>query len=240
MNGSGVIIAATASRFGEFENEPLAGLAVSRIRELIVRGRLQPGSRVSERELCESFGISRTPLREALKLLALEGLVELLPRRGARVTIIDLDRLKEQFESIALIEAHAALRLCESGASGQIRDLRLIHDALSSAHRAHDPARYYISNEQFHRTIVVLSGNRTLADIHATLVVHLHRARNVALSRADIDMSFAHAHDDIMEAIERRDGKSAVDFVMEHQREISRTVLDALTSSTVSAPRASI
>ncbi len=211
-----------------FETEPLSGRAVARIRDMIIRGQLVPRSRVSEKDLCEAFGISRTPLREALKVLASEGLVELLPRRGARISAIDLDRLREQFEAVALIEANAARRLCETGAAEQIRDLRVIHDALATAHRSNDPARYYVSNEQFHRSIVVLAGNQTLADIHADLIVHLHRARNVALSRSDVDVSFAHAHDEIIEAIERRDATAAVTEVTDHQRAIAETVLTAL------------
>jgi DNA-binding GntR family transcriptional regulator len=223
------------TRGAELENEPLSRLAISRIREMIVQGRLHPGSRVSERGLCEAFGISRTPLREALKVLASEGLVDLLPRRGARVTKLELTRLHEQFESVALLEAHAAQHLCEIGTDSQLRDLRLIHNALTSAHQAHDPARYYISNEQFHRAIVVLMANRTLADIHAALIVHIHRARNVALNRSDIDAKFAHAHNDIMHAIERRDGEGAAKVVKEHQREIARTVLAALGAAAKSS-----
>jgi DNA-binding GntR family transcriptional regulator len=211
-----------------FESEPLSGRAVARIRDMIIRGQLVPRSRVSEKDLCEAFGISRTPLREALKVLASEGLVELLPRRGARITAIDIDRLREQFEAVALIESNAAHRLCESGTAEQIRDLRVIHDALATAHRTNDPARYYVSNEQFHRSIVMLAGNGTLADIHADLIVHLHRARNVALSRSDVDVGFAHAHDEIIEAIERRDADAAAAEVTEHQRAITETVLSAL------------
>ncbi len=211
-----------------FEAEPLSGRAVARIRDMIIRGQLSPRSRVSERDLCEAFGISRTPLREALKVLASEGLVELLPRRGARISTIDPERLREQFEAVALIESDAARRLCETGSAEQLRDLRVIHDALSTAHRTNDPARYYVSNEQFHRSIVVLAGNRTLTDIHEDLIVHLHRARNVALSRSDVDIGFAHAHDTIIEAIERRDSAAAEREVMQHQRAIAQTVLAAL------------
>ncbi len=210
------------------DSEPLSERAAARVREMIIRGQLIPHSRVSEKDLCEAFGISRTPLREALKVLASEGLVELLPRRGARITAIDIHRLREQFEAVALIEAHAARRLCEAGSAAQIRDLRVIHDALATAHKSNDPQRYYVSNEQFHRSIVTLAGNETLADIHADLIVHLHRARNVALSRSDVDVGFAHAHDEIIQAIERRDADAAAAEVTEHQRAIAETVLLAL------------
>ncbi|WP_342248978.1 GntR family transcriptional regulator [Sphingomonas sp. OTU376] len=202
--------------------------AVDHIRDLIVRGELSPGSRVQEKQLCEMLGLSRTPLREALKVLATENLVELLPRRGARVTALDPRRLREQFAVIAMVEAEAARILCRSGTDEQIRNLRVIHDALKSAYVSHDPARYYLSNEQFHRAVVVQSGNQTLADIHAGLIVHLHRARHFALTMSEVNLEFAHDHDEIIEAIERRDTEVAGRRMTEHQAGVADHVLMSL------------
>ncbi|WP_019832865.1 GntR family transcriptional regulator [Sphingomonas sp. PR090111-T3T-6A] len=211
--------------------------AVDHVRDLIVRGELPPRSRVQEKQLCDMLGLSRTPLREALKVLATENLVELLPRRGARVTALDPKRLREQFTVIAMVEAEAARILCRSGTAEQIRDLRVIHDALKSAYVSHDPARYYLSNEQFHRAVVVQSGNETLAEIHAGLIVHLHRARHFALTMRDVNLEFAHDHDEIIEAIERRDADAAGRRMTEHQAGVADHVLAALRPVSTSAAK---
>ncbi|WP_176593790.1 GntR family transcriptional regulator [Sphingobium sp. EM0848] len=209
-------------------SQSLTRKAVDHVRDMIVRGELPPRSRVQEKQLCERLGLSRTPLREALKVLATENLVELLPRRGARVTALDPERLREQFAVIAMIEAEAARILCRSGTVEQIRDLRVIHDALKSAYVSHDPARYYLSNEQFHRAVVVQCGNRTLVEMHASLIVHLHRARHFALTMREMNLEFAHDHDEIIAAIERRDAEAAGHHMADHQAGVADQVLAAL------------
>lgn len=209
-------------------SQSLTRKAVDHVRDLIVRGELAPRSRIREKELCEKLELSRTPLREALKVLATENLVELLPRRGARVTALDPRRLREQFAVIAMVEGEAARILCRSGTTEQIRDLRVIHDALKSAYVSHDPARYYLSNEQFHRAVVVQCGNRTLAEIHASLIVHLHRARHFALTAQEVNLEFAHDHDEIIEAIEQRDAEAAGRKMAGHQAGVADHVLTAL------------
>src|ERR1700738_2048711 len=85
---------------------------VSRLRAMILEGELLPGSRIAERELCDRFGISRTPLREALKVLAAEGLVELLPHRGARVSRLSDHELRDAFEIVSALEALAGELAC--------------------------------------------------------------------------------------------------------------------------------
>lgn len=202
--------------------------AVDHVRDMIVRGELPPRSRVQERKLCEMLGLSRTPLREALKVLAAENLVELLPRRGARVTALNPARLREQFAVIAMVEAEAARILCRSGSDEQIRNLKVIHDALKSAYVSHDPQRYYLSNEQFHRAVVVQCGNETLGEIHASLIIHLHRARHFALTSQEVNLEFAHDHDEIIAAIERRDTEAAGRKMADHQAGVADHVLTAL------------
>ena len=215
-----------------FRDEPLHGRAVAMIRDMIVKGRLQPNTRISEKELCDTFGISRTPLREALKVLASEGLIELLPRRGARVTAPSRRRIEEQFRAVALIEADAARSLCQTASDSEIRKLRAIHDRLIAAFKKQDAPNYYRANEQFHRALVVTAGNETLADIHADLVVHLHRARFLALTATEMNVDFADAHDGIIAAIERRDADTAAAEVSAHQLEVGRDVLSALNPAT--------
>jgi DNA-binding GntR family transcriptional regulator len=218
-----------------FRDEPLHGRTVAIIRDMIVRGRLQPDTRISEKDLCDTFGISRTPLREALKVLASEGLIELLPRRGARVMTLSRRRLEEQFQAVALIESDAARTICRQAPDGEIRKLRAIHDRLIAAFEKQDAPGYFRANEQFHRALVLTAGNETLADIHAALVVHLHRARFLALTATEMNAGFADAHDGIIAAIERRDGDAAAAEVSAHQMEVAKDVLAALGPTTAQA-----
>jgi DNA-binding GntR family transcriptional regulator len=211
-----------------FRAEPLHDRAITMLRDMIVKGTLKPREPISERDLCERFGISRTPLREALKVLASEGLIELLPRRGAIVTALSRRRLAEQFRAVALIEADAARTVATSAPPDEIAKLRAIHDRLIGAFEKKRATPYYRANEAFHRALVVAAGNDTLADIHATLVLHLHRARFLALTSTDMNAGFAHAHEGIMAALERGDGEAAAAEVTEHQREVSVDVLGAL------------
>lgn len=212
----------------QFRAEPLHNRAIATIRDMIVRGQLKPDAWISEKELCETFGISRTPLREALKVLATEGLVELVPRRGAKVTGLSRRRLEDQFRAVALIEAEAARSVCQSASNADIRKLRAIHDRLVAAFKRQDAPNYYRANEQFHRALVVIAGNEVLAEIHAALVVHLHRARFLALTTTEMKVSFAEAHDGIIVAIEGRDGSTAAADVGAHQLEVAKDVLTAL------------
>jgi DNA-binding GntR family transcriptional regulator len=214
-----------------FRAEPLHDRAISMVRDMIVKGQLKPDAWISEKELCDNFGISRTPLREALKVLASEGLVELLPRRGAKVTSLSRRRLEDQFRAVALIEADAARSICQTASNGEIRKLRTIHDRLVAAFKKRDAPNYYRANEQFHRALVVTAGNEILAEIHAALVVHLHRARFVALTTTDMNVGFAEAHDSIIAAIESRDAQTAAAEVGEHQLEVAKDVLSALDSA---------
>ena len=214
-----------------FHTEPLHGRAVAEIRDMIVKGQLKPGARISEKELCDRFGISRTPLREALKVLASEGLIELSPRRGAKVTRLSRRRLAEQFRAVALIEADAAREICETASDAQIGKLRTIHDRLIRAFGRKEAPLYYRSNEEFHRAIVLTAGNQTLAGIHAGLIVHLHRARFLALTSTEMNPSFAEDHDSIVQALERRDAATAAAEVTRHQAEVAKDVMGALDTS---------
>ncbi len=97
------------------------------IRLLINRGDLLPGARVPERELCERFGVSRTPLREALKVLAADGLVQLLPNRGARIATLDDEQLKHLFEVIAALEAEGGRLACARISVDRLAEIQGLH-----------------------------------------------------------------------------------------------------------------
>src|SRR5258706_16148247 len=105
----------------------LHGEVLARLRDYLVEGNLADGARVPERQLCEMLGISRTPLREALKVLASEGLVDLLPNRGARVRSLDRTQLRELFDVMGGLEALAGRLACEDITPDEIEATERVH-----------------------------------------------------------------------------------------------------------------
>ena len=106
---------------------PRYGDVVSGIRDLIIKGELAPGSRVPERVLCEKFGVSRTPLREALKVLASEGLIDLLPNRGARIVDLTEDDIEEMFQVMGALESLAGELAARKITEEDLAELRALH-----------------------------------------------------------------------------------------------------------------
>src|ERR1700716_782069 len=122
---------------------------VARLRIMITEGELAPGSRIAERELCVGFGISRTPLREALKVLASEGLVELLPHRGARVTSLSAVELRVAFEIVATFDAPAGRGRGEPA----LARIEAVHLQMAEHYRRGELAEYFVCNQIIHEAI---------------------------------------------------------------------------------------
>jgi DNA-binding GntR family transcriptional regulator len=195
---------------GVLWNEPLHERATARLRDMIVQGQLAPGDAISEKDLCEEFGISRTPLREALKVLAREGLIELLPRRGAIVAPIAIEELRHKLELVRLLEDHAVKRACEHATDAQIAHLKSLHDKLLESVRRGRTAEAIDINDEFHLAIVNASGNESLVDVYAPLWQHLRRSRHLIINTPEASRDWVQAHERLMKAIRRRDGAGAV------------------------------
>lgn len=228
---------AGAKHTGSLLVESLHERVTARMRQMVVDGRLKPGTPISEKALCDEFGISRTPLREALKVLASEGLIELLPRRGAVVTPIVTERLREMFGIVRLLEDYAIKLVCEHATEEQMAALQTIHNRLVSGHGKMESAAYVELNEQFHRALVEASGNLSLVEVHAPIATHLHRARFHALQARDVSRNFVSGHERIMKAIRKRDAAAAVK-AMEARWEIAEHVLEKLVAPVATKERA--
>jgi DNA-binding GntR family transcriptional regulator len=230
---------AGAGRAGSLWIEPLHDRVTGRLREMVVDGRLEPGTPISEKDLCDEFGISRTPLREALKVLASEGLIELLPRRGAIVTPILTEHLRQKFEVVRVLEDFAVKLVCERASDAQIAELQAVHKRLLDSFRR--GADYVRINDEFHRAIMYASGNESLVDVHAPLWLHLQRARQLVLRTEEVSRGYVQAHERLMKAILKRDADAAV-TEMEARWEIAERMLDKLSKTVdrgagVSKPR---
>lgn len=216
---------AGAGRAGSLWIEPLHDRVTGRLREMVVDGRLEPGTPISEKDLCDEFGISRTPLREALKVLASEGLIELLPRRGAIVTPILTEHLRQKFEVVRVLEDFAVKLVCERASDAQIAELQAVHKRLLDSFRR--GADYVRINDEFHRAIMYASGNESLVDVHAPLWLHLQRARQLVLKTEEVSRGYVQAHERLMKAILKRDADAAV-TEMEARWEIAERMLEKL------------
>lgn len=148
-----------------------------RLRELILAGELEPRARINEVELTERFGISRTPLREAIKILATEGLLELLPNRGSRVASITLAEIDEMAEVIAGLEATAGDLAARLVTPAEIAAIEAKHRLMLEAWRAENAPAYFQLNREIHEAIIAAARNATLRNLYASLSGRIQRAR---------------------------------------------------------------
>jgi DNA-binding GntR family transcriptional regulator len=207
---------------------PLHEEAADRLRELIEQGRLAPGARLNERLLTAQLGVSRTPLREAFKVLATEGLVELLPNRGAIVTQLDPARLSEALVVMGALEALAGELACAAATDAQIGEVRALHYEMLAYHARGDLAGYFKFNQAIHLKIVKYSGNATLYNIYRQLNGNVRRARYMAnLSRERWDAA-VREHDEILAALVARDVKRIKALLSDHLAHKLASVLAAL------------
>ncbi len=209
-------------------DRPRYGDVVSGIRDLIVEGELAPGSRVPERVLCDKFGVSRTPLREALKVLASEGLIDLLPNRGARIVDLTEDDIEEMFQVMGALESLAGELAARKLTEEDLAELRALHYQMALHFTRGERMPYFRLNQQIHEKIFAASGNETLVKVYRGLSGRLRRARYIAnISRA----RWAEAveeHERILAALESRDGAMLGRILKDHLRKTCETVRHAL------------
>jgi DNA-binding GntR family transcriptional regulator len=195
---------------------PLHEEAVDRLRDLIVQGELAPGARLNERVLTGQLGISRTPLREAIKLLATEGLVELLPNRGAIVAPLDAARLTEALSVMGALEALAGELACRHATAEQLAEIRALHYEMLAMHARGDLAGYFRYNQAIHLKLVEASGNAVLATTYRQLNANVRRARYMAnLSKERWDEA-VREHEDILAALAARDAQRLTALLRDH------------------------
>jgi DNA-binding GntR family transcriptional regulator len=206
----------------------LHGEVLSRLRDHIVEGNLAEGERVPERELCEMFGISRTPLREALKVLASEGLLELLPNRGARVRALSPQDLAELFDVMGGLEALAGRLACENATDEEIAEVERLHYEMYACYLRRDLHGYFQSNQLIHQRIVAAAGNAVLSSTYASFAGRIRRVRysaNLARKR-DRWGEAMREHEAILDALRRKAGQELSDILFLHLRNKRAAVME--------------
>jgi DNA-binding GntR family transcriptional regulator len=206
----------------------LVAEVVERLRDMIVQGELEPGMKLNERVLCEHLRTSRTPVREAIKFLASEGLVELLPNRGAIVTRITATTVRETFVVLGALEALAGELACVNASDADMAEIRALHYQMLAHHARGELAAYFRCNQKIHLHVIECAGNATLANTYRALNSHVRRARYMANFSHERWDHAVEEHQKILDALIRRDGALLPVLLRNHLSNKMQVVLEAL------------
>ncbi|HSB98535.1 MAG TPA: GntR family transcriptional regulator [Burkholderiaceae bacterium] len=185
-----------------------------RLREKIFARELEPGAWIDELKLAAEWGISRTPLREALKVLAVEGLVTMKVRRGAYVTEMSRDDVTQVYRLLALLESDAAGEVAASANDAQLAELRALHERLEKQTRQRDA--FFAANERFHFKLLEIAGNRWRSQIVADLRKVMKLNRHHSLFRQGRIAESLAEHRALMQALEAHDARRATLLMRRH------------------------
>lgn len=185
---------------------PLHYELVDRLRDMIIQGELEPGQKISEKALCERFGVSRTPLREAIKILAADGFLDLTPHRGASVVKLTLKDFEEALPIMGALDAVAGELACQNATDAEIEELAALTDRMTERFKAGDLAGYYKLNSRIHELIMEMARNPTLTQTMRVLSERMRRARyELAMAPARWAQA-VDEHQAMVKAIQNRKG----------------------------------
>lgn len=187
----------------------------ARVRDMIVDGRLEAGLPIPELELARQLGVSRTPLREALKVLASEGLVELLPRRGAIVKVFTAKDAQDMLAVIAVLEEHAGQQACRAS-DAEIAAILALHEQMRGHFERRERPEYFRLNQEIHNAIVRAAGNPTLAMLHGVLRTRMRRIRYIGNQSPENWSAAMAEHEGFSDALRERDGDRLGRLMREH------------------------
>jgi DNA-binding GntR family transcriptional regulator len=209
---------------------PIHERILPRIRKDIILNRWQPGERLPETDLCTEFGISRTPLRDAFKILEVEGFVALTPHVGAIVTPLTARDVMEKFEVMSGLEQMAAMKVARSQAPETLALVKRIHRGMKRSAKEGNATQYYRQNDEFHRAIVMGAGNLTLVQMHQNLMLHVSRARNLMHMYEPLSEAAFEHHSEIVRAILAGDGDAARRAMEDHLGQVAALMLHHVRS----------
>jgi DNA-binding GntR family transcriptional regulator len=186
------------------------------LRQRIFKRELEPGGWIDEMKLAEEYGISRTPLREALKVLAAEGLVTMKVRRGAYVTEVSDKDLADVYHLLSLLESDAAGVVAEQATDAQLKELQALHKELEAAVSNRD--KFFAINERFHMRLLEIAGNRWRDQMVADLRKVMKLNRHHSLHKSGRLEDSLQEHRAVMDALVKRDAMATVKRMQEHFR----------------------
>lgn len=204
---------------------------VEHVRDLITSGQIAPGEKIPERELCDRFGVSRTPLREALKLLASEGLVKLTPNRGASVSALTAAELDDVFPVMGALEALSGEIACQRITDTEIERIGMLHQKMVEHWQRQELAPYFRLNQQIHEAILDATRNETLKGHYRSLAGRILSARYVANLSPERWAKAVSEHEEILSALEARDGGRLAGLLKSHLAGKLETVKERLEAA---------
>lgn len=200
----------------------------ARLRTMIQEGELPPGVRIDEKAFCEAFDVSKTPLREALKVLVSEGLVLHRQYIGYRVAPLDLEELRETFETLHGLEAHAGALVARRMSDAALAKIERKHQSMIDAHAASRRTDYFRINQEIHQLIVDSADNAVLSGIYAMLMSKVHRARGAANADMLRWQESHEEHEAIMAALREAGRPRLPQILREHSENTAKEVLRVL------------
>ncbi len=193
----------------QIQRSSLQLAVVTRLRDEIVEGVWRPGVRLQERLLCERYGVSRSPLREAYQVLAAEGLIDLSINRGAVVSIPTPALVMQYYDLLKALELLGIRLACECATEADLAMVFEAEEEMKMAAAANDLASFFRANNAVHRKIVLASKNQPLADAHLIASRHIVRVQNLGAPLEHVASEGVNEHGEMMAALERRDAERA-------------------------------
>jgi DNA-binding GntR family transcriptional regulator len=201
---------------------------LNQLRDMIIEGTLAPGARINEGQVGAALGVSRTPLREAIKTLASEGLVEIVPARGAVVRRFSEANIREILEVLKALEQTAARRLCAAGLDAEVAAIVSLHDEMMRLYVSRNRLQYFKLNQSIHSAIVKGAGNGVLAETHGQLQARIKRIRFIGNETPDRWAAAVAEHEEMIVALKRRDGEALAEVLGRHLDKTIDRVRDSI------------
>jgi len=189
---------------------------VERLRDLIIEGRLAPGTRINEVQAGAMLGVSRTPLREAIKTLAREGLVENVPSRGAVVRRFSERDVAQILEVLKALEQLAARLACQNADDKTIAEIADMHRRMMNLYKRRQRLEYFKLNQAIHSAIVKASGNEALVEMHGLLQARIRRVRYLGHETPGQWADAVAEHEEMIAALTKRDGEALAEVMGRH------------------------
>ncbi|MDB5761347.1 MAG: putative GntR-family transcriptional regulator [Herminiimonas sp.] len=222
------------------ERQRLHDTVVEHLQNLIIEGVLAPGTKLNEREVCERLGISRTPLREAMKVLALEGLIDIIPNRGAFVSKMNDTEIWETFETMSGLEALSGELAAQRISPAEIADIKALHYAMLACKAQNDLSGYYSRNQAIHNKINEAARNSVLRQIYLSVNRRLLALRFKSNFQEAKWARAMHEHEEMIQALEARDGKRLAAILRQHLLDKRDSVMADLRDAGVRAANGDI
>jgi len=195
------------------EHQPLPDKIADFVREAIIVGKLKPGEKISEAKLADELHISRTPIREAIRMLESEGFVSIIPRRGTIVSELSLEDVYEFFQVKACLEGFAAGGVATTLSERELNKLKRLNDEEMRAIKKGDFVQYLKIHDEFHQAFLLRAKNRKLLGLIQHMGYHIRRLERIFNEHPEIFVTCSETHKDLIAAFEARDSRTAREIV---------------------------